>query len=121
MYSIARACSTSSISDCTCGAHPDFPPDGNFKWGGCGDNVDYGMKFSKRFVDGRSQSTRRYEDKTKQKRTKKRSTDEDLSTHIQNHNSDVGRRVSKFTIHSGKNNSEDVNTVCFFFLVLDSE
>ncbi|KAG8224871.1 hypothetical protein J437_LFUL006465 [Ladona fulva] len=53
-FSVARACATGSLFACSCGATPREPPDGNFKWGGCGDNVKYGLQFGKAWADAAS-------------------------------------------------------------------
>lgn len=46
-----------------------------WKWGGCSDNVKFGIKFSKIFVDGREKG-------------------DDLQSRVNRHNNEVGRRVS---------------------------
>ena len=40
--SVARGCSSGLFKQCGCGTFPRHPPDGQFKWGGCGDDVIYG-------------------------------------------------------------------------------
>nr|CAD7428480.1 unnamed protein product [Timema monikensis] len=50
-YTIARACASGSLFHCSCASPPRDPPNGNFKWGGCGDNVRWGAHFSKQFTD----------------------------------------------------------------------
>lgn len=46
-----------------------------WKWGGCSDNVKFGMKFSRIFVDVREKG-------------------DDLHSKVNRHNNEVGRRVS---------------------------
>lgn len=53
-------------------------PDGDWEWGGCGDNVNFGFKKSKEFLDSRY---------------KRRS---DIKTLVKLHNNDAGRLVSEF-------------------------
>lgn len=51
---ISRACREGELSTCGCSraARPkDLPRD--WLWGGCGDNVDYGYRFAREFVDAR--------------------------------------------------------------------
>ncbi|KAK7826292.1 hypothetical protein U0070_021306 [Myodes glareolus] len=51
---ISRACREGELSTCGCSrtARPkDLPRD--WLWGGCGDNVEYGYRFAKEFVDAR--------------------------------------------------------------------
>lgn len=50
-YTMARACASGNLYQCACAVPPREPPMGNFKWGGCGDNIKWGMHFAKRFVD----------------------------------------------------------------------
>lgn len=53
-HSIARACSEGSIQSCSCDyTHQSRPPSGtrDWEWGGCSDNIGYGFKFSREFVD----------------------------------------------------------------------
>lgn len=49
--SIAKACTSGVTSKCSCGPMPNEPPPGEFKWGGCGDDISFGMIFSKWFTD----------------------------------------------------------------------
>lgn len=54
MNAISRACREGELSTCGCSrtARPkDLPRD--WLWGGCGDNVEYGYRFAKEFVDAR--------------------------------------------------------------------
>ncbi|XP_018096669.1 protein Wnt-5a isoform X1 [Xenopus laevis] len=51
---VSRACREGELSTCGCSraARPkDLPRD--WLWGGCGDNLDYGYRFAKEFVDAR--------------------------------------------------------------------
>ncbi|KAL4220372.1 Protein Wnt-11 [Mactra antiquata] len=50
IHSVARACSIGATNECTCGAFPLKAPSDDFKWGGCGDNVDYGLRFTELFT-----------------------------------------------------------------------
>lgn len=53
-------------------------PEGDWEWGGCGDNVNFGFRKSKEFLDSRY---------------KRRS---DIKTLVKLHNNDAGRLVSLF-------------------------
>lgn len=51
---VSRACREGELSSCGCSraARPkDLPRD--WLWGGCGDNLNYGYRFSREFVDAR--------------------------------------------------------------------
>ncbi|KAK3912646.1 Protein Wnt-11b-2 [Frankliniella fusca] len=50
-YSLARACAQGALPLCSCAGPPRDPPNGNFKWGGCGDNVRYGGALARQFAD----------------------------------------------------------------------
>ncbi|XP_046450778.1 protein Wnt-11b-2-like isoform X1 [Daphnia pulex] len=48
---VARGCSSGILKQCACGSFPRHPPDGQFKWGGCGDDIKYAKQFAKSFTD----------------------------------------------------------------------
>ncbi|KAH7645436.1 protein wnt-1-like [Dermatophagoides farinae] len=51
-HSIARACSEGMIETCTCDYRYNRKPSGiDWEWGGCSDNIDFGYKFARQFVD----------------------------------------------------------------------
>lgn len=56
MFAITRACSQGELKSCSCdpekkGSAKDSK--GRFDWGGCSDNIDYGVKFARAFVDAK--------------------------------------------------------------------
>ncbi|CAH1784164.1 unnamed protein product [Owenia fusiformis] len=61
VHAITRACSKGDLQNCACdptktGQSKDRK--GEFKWGGCSDNVRYGADFSRMFVDAREKRIR---------------------------------------------------------------
>lgn len=56
VYAITRACSQGELKTCGCDTHRRgraSDEEGDFDWGGCSDNINYGIKFAKAFVDAR--------------------------------------------------------------------
>lgn len=83
VYAIARACRDGQLSHCGCSRDPR-PKSLNreWVWGGCGDNIDYGYRFSKSFIDVRE----------KEKNHAKGSRD--FARKLMNlHNNEAGRRA----------------------------
>ena len=81
MHSVTQACTAGNLTTCTCdvSAREGEHTVEGWKWGGCSDNVKYGIEFSRQFVDAPESS-----------RSEK-------STNIRNrmnlHNNEVGRKV----------------------------
>lgn len=78
--SVTRACSAGNLTDCTC----DPTNDGKnsvegWVWGGCSDNIDYGLKFSRKFVD--APEVLQHQDS------------QSIRNKMNVHNNEVGRRV----------------------------
>ncbi|XP_025107621.1 protein Wnt-16-like isoform X1 [Pomacea canaliculata] len=80
VHSVTQACSAGNLTDCSCdmSRYGEADVEG-WKWGGCSDNVQYGLWFAKNFVD--APETIRHQD----------------SRNIRNlmnlHNNEVGRRA----------------------------
>ncbi|CAG5128214.1 unnamed protein product, partial [Candidula unifasciata] len=78
-YAVTQACSMGTLLQCTCDQNArDMSNDGEWEWGGCGDNVEYGYRKSKDFMDAR-----------------KRKRLGDFTTKIQLHNNEAGRVAVK--------------------------
>ena len=88
-HAVTEACSAGNLTDCSCdsaggqggGRGASAPPDG-WKWGGCSDNVQYGLWFSESFVDA--------SDRDRQRQRGPR----DVRALMNLHNNEVGRKVS---------------------------
>jgi len=52
VHTVAKACSSGNLTECNCdrtGQGRETPE--GWKWGGCSDNLRYGIKFAKKFLD----------------------------------------------------------------------
>lgn len=88
-HEIGRRCRLGLLQSCGCSQAPR-PSSINEKWtwGGCGDNIEYGYRFSRDFIDVRE----------KEEGFPKRSTDHGRSL-MNRWNNEVGRRVSSSFSH----------------------
>jgi len=50
-HAVSKACSAGTSVRCGCGATPRDQPDGDFRWGGCNDDVGFAAEFSRTFTD----------------------------------------------------------------------
>lgn len=83
---ISRACREGELSTCGCSrsARPrDLPRD--WLWGGCGDNVHYGYRFAREFVDARERE-----------KNYPRGSPEHARTLMNVQNNEAGRQVWKW-------------------------
>ena len=86
---ISRACREGELSTCGCSraARPrDLPRD--WLWGGCGDNVHYGYRFAREFVDARERE-----------KNYPRGSREHARTLMNLHNNEAGRQVQRNKTH----------------------
>lgn len=74
VHEVTRTCSRGELKDCTCDTNLTSAED--FQWGGCSDNIDYGLRVAKLFVDSVEQ-------------------ERDARAKMNLHNNFVGRRVSE--------------------------
>ncbi len=72
VHSFSRACSTSQLDRCTCDQSHGYE---SWKWGGCADNIKFGRKFTQKFI-------------------KARRWNQDPKAVVDQHNSNVGIKVS---------------------------
>ncbi|XP_072398471.1 protein Wnt-5b-like [Diabrotica undecimpunctata] len=83
VHSVSRACRDGQLTSCGCsrmGRPKDLKKD--WVWGGCGDNLEYGYKFTQSFVDVRERE-----------RKFKRGTREQGRVLMNLHNNEAGRRA----------------------------
>ncbi|XP_016421824.1 protein Wnt-5a [Sinocyclocheilus rhinocerous] len=86
---VSRACREGELSSCGCSraARPkDLPRD--WLWGGCGDNLNYGYRFSKEFVDARERE-----------KTFTKGSMESARLLMNLHNNEAGRRIVSDLAH----------------------
>ena len=76
VHEVTRACSRGELRDCTCDTNPQGKSGKDFDWGGCSDNIAYGLRFAKLFVDSVEQES-------------------DARAKMNLHNNLVGRRVGE--------------------------
>ncbi|XP_051965372.1 protein Wnt-11 [Xyrauchen texanus] len=50
-HAIARACASGELPSCSCASAPSEQATPDFRWGGCGDNVHYGIQMGSAFSD----------------------------------------------------------------------
>ncbi|KAK2718160.1 hypothetical protein QYM36_005465 [Artemia franciscana] len=61
VHAITRACSKGELSNCACDPRKkgiSSDKKGEFAWGGCSDNIKFGMVFSRRFIDAKEKRLR---------------------------------------------------------------
>lgn len=86
-HAVVRACSEGSIESCTCDyrLHNKYTrslgPDQNWKWGSCSDNIEFGYKFTRDFVDAGEKAR-------------------DMRGMMNLHNNEAGRLVSRHHVLS---------------------
>uniref|UniRef100_A0A3P8ZWI3 Protein Wnt n=1 Tax=Esox lucius TaxID=8010 RepID=A0A3P8ZWI3_ESOLU len=57
-HSIARACSSGELPSCSCAPAPAEQAGPDFRWGGCGDNLHYGLQMGSAFSDAPMRNSR---------------------------------------------------------------
>ncbi|CAM9607856.1 unnamed protein product [Lampetra fluviatilis] len=75
-HSVSRACSAGRLERCTCDEAPQLQNRQAWQWGGCGDNVKFGLKFTRAFLE-----------------QQRRGGGMDVRARVDAHNSDVGLKV----------------------------
>ncbi|XP_060075415.1 protein Wnt-16-like [Ylistrum balloti] len=80
VHAVTTACSLGNLTDCSCDTsrYGEHTVEG-WKWGGCSDNIHYGVSFSKRFVDAPE--------------TLMHQSSQNLRNKMNLHNNEVGRQV----------------------------
>lgn len=57
-HTISRACSSGELPSCSCAAAPAEQASPEFRWGGCGDNLRFGLQMGAAFSDATMNSRR---------------------------------------------------------------
>nr|CAD37167.2 Wnt9/14/15 protein [Platynereis dumerilii] len=79
VHTLSRACSTHQLERCSCAPSVRGRKDA-WLWGGCDDNIQFGLRFTKRFFQAKA-------------------LNKDLKANIDRHNSRVGLKVVKNGLH----------------------
>lgn len=89
-YSVTHACSIGRLDVCGCGRTPKMKLENkNWIWGGCSDNIAYGVRFSKKFTHAVERKRMEGMEKIAMRRA------------IMNiHNNEAGRLVSFYLMHN---------------------
>ncbi|XP_050308477.1 protein Wnt-11b-1-like isoform X2 [Anthonomus grandis grandis] len=90
-HTLARACASGNLHQCTCAGRPTNPNTEQFQWGGCGDNVRWASQFSKKFVDNMEKKSLEKREKSKEEGSKV-AVQEAVAV-INLHNNKVGRKM----------------------------
>ncbi|KAL1514205.1 hypothetical protein ABEB36_003498 [Hypothenemus hampei] len=101
-YTLAKACSSGNLHQCTCAGRPNSPNVENFQWGGCGDNVRWASQFAKRFIDNVEKHNLIKKDKTKRAKDKEENIKvlKDDAAFANLHNNRVGRKVISLNLRT---------------------
>ena len=51
VHELTHACSRNELTNCTCVTNHKEKSQKDFDWGGCSDNIAFGLRFAKLFVD----------------------------------------------------------------------
>lgn len=100
-HTIARACTSGDLRLCTCGPIPAEILEPGYRWGGCADNLHYGLIMGSKFADAPM-------------KMKRAGSHANKLMHL--HNSEVGRQVSNITENRFclDMNRKNVKTTYFF-------
>ncbi|KAI0982654.1 hypothetical protein GJ496_000640, partial [Pomphorhynchus laevis] len=91
-YAIARACSKGHLKTCGCSRRPrPGNLDRDWLWSGCGDNLEYGLKLSARFVDNPEKDIKNVQHD--RRRSGRSTTSVEARKMMNLHNNEAGRRV----------------------------
>ncbi|GFO28188.1 protein wnt, partial [Plakobranchus ocellatus] len=85
VHTLSRACSIGVTTKCSCGPLPTWETAEDFKWGGCGDDVKFGLQFAELFTKATLINK-----KGKEKQSKK--------AMMNRHNFRVGREIVKASL-----------------------
>lgn len=80
-HTIARACTSGDLRLCSCGPIPSEIPEPGYRWGGCADNLHFGLLMGSKFSDAPM-------------KMKRSGSHANKLMHL--HNSEVGRQVREF-------------------------
>ncbi|CAG0893280.1 unnamed protein product [Cyprideis torosa] len=90
-FAVTRACSNGKMESCSCDdrIHKRRRETGSWQWGGCSENINYGVKFSRQFIDAEESMNIWQRHEELGRKHGKPSADSLMNLH----NNDAGRRV----------------------------
>lgn len=105
-YAVTESCSAGNLTDCSCLAGPgtlltttdnsrkprysEVSPrseDDGWKWGGCSDNIEFGLRYAEKFTDVAEMARQNSNESLKFDKKK------ELKSLVNLHNNEVGRKV----------------------------
>jgi len=115
VHAVTLACSSGNLTDCSCDMNPGgastgtsggghvvgqvpgvpggFADDDGWRWGGCSDNVNYGVWFTMMFVDAAERNQIRRQAQPFHVTRNRRPVSEQIKALVNLHNNEVGRKV----------------------------
>jgi len=108
VHAVTLACSAGNLTDCSCNLQHQMQPaaihqhgssplyadsfnEDSWRWGGCSDNVEYGIWFAATFVDAEEQA--KIVSSLAVDMEDDRSVSDDVKALVNLHNNEVGRKV----------------------------
>ncbi|XP_066995043.2 protein Wnt-16 [Anabrus simplex] len=86
VHAVTQSCSSGNLTECSCdSSHQGKSTQQGWKWGGCSDNLKYGVEFARKFVDA--------PDLVKPDPTSKRKKARNKRMQMNLHNNEAGRQV----------------------------
>ncbi|KAH9524028.1 Protein Wnt-9a [Bulinus truncatus] len=83
VHEVSRSCAEGSLDRCTCDETEHLHNRETWLWGGCGDNIKFGLKFTRKFL-----------------RRNSASSDKDIRAKVDDHNNEAGIKTVKDLVNT---------------------